>query len=72
MDILNKLGIISFLLTMLALWLLGENIVYGWLVFLPSYALQMYIFFRTKQAFLIAQMCVLFAFSVVNFLNLEG
>lgn len=67
MDFLNKLGIISFILTVLALYILGGKNDIGWLIFLPSYAIQIYIFYKTKQWFLIGQMSVLFIFSLVNF-----
>jgi len=66
MDFLNKLGIVSFILTIIALYVLPLNNI-GWLIFLPSYALQIYIFYKTKQWFLIGQMVVLFGFSFVNF-----
>jgi len=65
-DFLNKLGIISFILTIIALYALPLSNI-GWLIFLPSYLLQIYIFYKTKQVFLIGQMCVLFLFSLVNF-----
>ncbi len=67
MDVLNKLGIVSFTLTLIALYLLQIHNRFGWVVFLPSYAAQVYIFFKTKQKFLIIQMIVLFIFSLVNF-----
>ena len=66
MDLLNKLGIVSFILTIIALYILPLSNL-GWLIFLPSYAIQIYIFYKTKQWFLIGQMAVLFIFSSVNF-----
>jgi hypothetical protein len=66
MDLLNKLGIASFILTIIALYVLPLSNL-GWLIFLPSYAIQIYIFYKTKQWFLIGQMAVLFIFSSVNF-----
>jgi len=66
-DFLNKLGIISFTLTLIALYLLQIHNRFGWIVFLPSYAVQVYIFVKTKQKFLIFQMIVLLIFSMVNF-----
>ena len=64
---LNILGGISFILTLIALYVLGGENKIGWIIFLPSYAVQIYIFCKTKQWFLIGQMCVLFVFSLVNF-----
>ncbi len=72
MDFLNKLGIISFVLTLIALYLLHIKNEIGWIVFLPSYAIQVYIFFKTKQKFLIFQMIVLFVFSIVNYFKWVG
>ena len=66
MDFLNKLGIVSFIFTIAALAIVPLNSI-GWIIFLPSYAIQIYIFYKTKQWFLIAQMGVLFVFSFVNY-----
>ena len=55
MDFLNKLnilGAISFILTLIALYVLGGENKIGWIIFLPSYAAQIYIFCKTKQWFL--------------------
>lgn len=72
MDILNKLGAISFILTLVALYFLQVKDSLGWIIFLPSYAIQIYIFFKTKQKFLIFQMIVLFVFSIVNYFKWIG
>jgi len=66
MDLLNKLGVISFLITIAALYILPKHNI-GWIIFLPSYGVQIYIFYKTKQWFLILQMSVLFIFSFINF-----
>ena len=66
MDFLEKLGAVSFALTIIALYILPMSKV-GWLIFLPSYSIQIYIFYKTKQRFLIAQMTVLFIMSSANF-----
>ena len=67
MDLLNKLGILSFVMTLIALYFLAIQNRIGWIIFLPSYGSQIYIFFKTKQKFLIFQMIVLFLYSIVNF-----
>ena len=72
MDFLGKLGATSFLITIIALYYLGEINPIAHLIFLVSYGLQIYIFTKTKQWFLIAQMCVLFAFSVINYFKWIG
>ena len=72
MDLLNKLGIISFCLTLVALYLLGEMNAWCHIIFLGSYTIQIYIFFKTKQWFLIFQMIALFLFSVYNYFKWIG
>jgi hypothetical protein len=67
MDFLNKLGVISFGITICALYLLGSKDAWAHIIFLFSYSIQIYIFYKTKQWFLIAQMGVLFVFSIVNY-----
>lgn len=67
MDFLGKLGATSFVITILALYLLGSKNALAHIVFLFSYGIQIYIFHKTKQWFLIAQMGVLFIFSIVNY-----
>jgi len=67
MDILNKVGIVSLGLTLISLLLVGEKIAVGWLIFIISYALQMFIFYKTKQKFLIIQMIILSLFSIYNY-----
>ena len=67
MDILNKVGIVSLGLTLISLLLVGEKIAVGWLIFIISYALQMFIFYKTKQKFLIIKMIILSLFSIYNY-----
>jgi nicotinamide riboside transporter PnuC len=84
MDILNNLtdnpellaeniyGSLAFVLTCLALVLLRVKNGNGWLVFIPSYLIQMIIFWNTKQYFLFFQMIVLAFFSIINYLKWEA
>jgi len=67
MDILNKVGIVSLVLTLISLLLVGEKIAVGWLIFIISYSLQIFIFYKTKQKFLIIQMIILSLFSIYNY-----
>ena len=73
MDLLiqNTLGAGAFVLTCIALFMLRKQISKGWVVFLPSYTLQMIIFWETEQWFLLSQMIVLFILSVMNYLKWE-
>jgi hypothetical protein len=72
MDFLNKLGIVSLLLTLVSLYLVGEKVPIGWLIFIISYSIQVFIFVKTKQFFLIVQMGILSLFSVYNFIKWSG
>jgi hypothetical protein len=72
MDLLNKLGIVSLTLTLISLYLVGEKLAIGWLIFIISYGIQIYIFHKTKQLFLIVQMGILSVFSVYNFIKWTG
>jgi len=67
MDFLNKLGIVCLILTIVSLILVGEKIAIGWLIFIISYVIQIYIFHKTKQKFLIFQMVTLSFFSIYNY-----
>lgn len=72
MDVLtNILGAGSFILTCVALFMLRKQISMGWIIFLPSYTLQMVIFYITNQWFLLFQMIVLFVLSFINFMTWE-
>lgn len=66
MDFLNKLGLVSFVFTIAGVVTIPIHNI-GWLIFIPSYLLQIYIFYRTKQWFLIGQMSVLTILSSINF-----
>jgi len=72
LDILNKIGIFSFTLTLIALYLLGEMNAWCHLIFMVSYVAQIYIFYKTKQWFLIVQMIALFLFSIYNYFKWIG
>jgi len=61
------LGAIAFILTCIALYMLRKQNRYGWIVFLPSYAVQIIIFLYIKNWFLLVQMIVLFVLSLSNF-----
>ena len=73
MDILvsNILGAGAFILTCIALYILQLKKAAGWIIFLPSYCLQMLIFYYQKQWFLLFQMVILFFFSILNYLKWE-
>ena len=69
MDLLNKIGLLSFILTVIGLCLLGAPSKYCYPVFAVSVTIQGYVFWKTKQWFLIAQMSVLLAFNVINYIR---
>jgi len=73
MDLLiqNMLGAASFVLTCVALFMLRKQMNLGWIVFLPSYTLQIVIFYMTEQWFLLFQMIVLFILSTNNYIAWE-
>ncbi len=71
MVILNILGAGAFILTCVALFMLRKQITKGWIVFLPSYVLQMIIFYHQKNWFLLIQMIVLFVLSLINYFEWE-
>lgn len=72
MNILNKIGLVSFIFTLVGLYLLGEKNAWCHPIFLVSYTMQIYIFIKTKQWFLIIQMGALSAFSVYNYFKWIG
>lgn len=72
MDTLNKIGLGSFIITLAALYLLGEMNPWAHILFLASYSGQIYIFAKTKQWFLIVQMGALFVFSIYNYFKWIG
>lgn len=67
----NIFGAIAFILTCVALMFLRKQNSRGWLVFLPSYLIQIIIFWYTEQVFLIFQMVVLLVFSIINYFKWE-
>ena len=67
MDLLNKIGMVSFIFTVIALILLIPKEPFSQVVFLISYSLQIYIFYKTKQWFLIFQMSVLSCFAIFTY-----
>lgn len=66
MDTLNKIGGASFITTIIALYLLGIPDKWCYVFFTVSMAMQSYVFWKTKQWFLVIQMVVLIAFNVIN------
>jgi len=69
MELLRKLEIASFILTLVALWLLSIPSVWSFLVFPVSLGIQMVIFWRMKQTFLFYQMIAILLFNVYNFFS---
>jgi len=66
MEFLRKLEIASFILTLIALYLISIPSIWTFPVFLVSFAVQMVIFKRIGQTFLFYQMIVLFIFNAYN------
>jgi hypothetical protein len=64
---LRKLEISSFVLTIIALYLLSIPCIYTFIVFSVSMFVQMVIFYRTKQPFLFMQMVAILCFNVYNY-----
>jgi hypothetical protein len=67
MNYLRGLEIASFLLTILALYLLSLPNIHTFTIFAISMFVQMVIFYKTKQPFLFAQMVVILFFNVYNY-----
>jgi hypothetical protein len=63
----NTIGLISFVLTFIGLIYLGRVDKICHLIFMVSYSLQIYLFYKQKQYFLIMQMTTLFLFSIANY-----
>jgi len=68
---LNIMGAFAFLLTCAGLMILRFKNSNGWLILLPSYLIQIIIFWETKQYFLLLQMIVLLVFSLLNYIKWE-
>ena len=73
MDILKKISllrileIISLITTLIGLYFLGEKMAIGFLIFTISLGCQVYIFYKGKNWFLVAQMITLITFNMYNF-----
>lgn len=65
----NILGLFSFLLSAIALYLQSIPDKSCYILFLISFALQALIFYRTKQWFLIVQMVMLSAFTYYVYIS---
>lgn len=63
----NTLGLISFIFTFIGLVYLGKVDKICHVIFCVSYTLQIYLFYKQRQYFLIMQMTTLFIFSVINY-----
>jgi hypothetical protein len=72
LDLLTKIGIVSFVTTLIGLYLLGEMNAWCHIIFIVSYVGQIYIFYKTKQWFLIIQMISLTIFAVINYVKWIG
>jgi hypothetical protein len=66
MDFLNLLGCITFFLTAIAMYLVGVPSIWCFGFFCVAQTLQIIIFYKTRQWWLIAQMVFLIAFNIVN------
>jgi len=74
MDFLRKLfgdfpilGLIVFILTILAMWLIGVPSKIAFIVFTIAQTLQIYIFYKKNQGFLILTMIALIVFNGINY-----
>ena len=63
----NTIGLISFILTFVGLIYLGEVNKICHLIFCCSYILQIYLFYKQKQFFLILLMITLTIFALLNY-----
>jgi len=67
--VLNFLGCVAFVLTLIGMYLIGGKIIWCWPVFIISYLVQVFIFYKTRQWFLILTMIALIFFSIINYLR---
>jgi len=74
MDILKKLfsdfsdlGLVVFILTIVAMWLIGVPDKIAFIVFSIAQVLQIYIFYKKNQGFLILTMIALIIFNGINY-----
>jgi hypothetical protein len=67
METNRKLEIASFVLTIVALYLLSIPNINTFIVFIVSMIVQMALFYRTKQVFLFIQMLVIFGWNFYSY-----
>jgi len=72
MAILRFLEIISLITTLIGLYLLGEKIALGFLIFTISLLCQIYIFYKGRNWFLVIQMIILIMFNIFNYTKWIG
>jgi len=72
MAILRLLEIISLITTLIGLYLLGEKVAVGFIIFTISLGCQIYIFYKGKNWFLVVQMIVLITFNIFNYFKWIG
>lgn len=65
----NVLGFISLLLSVVALYLLSIPNISCYILFLISFVVQVIIFYRTKQWFLVFQMFIFFSFNLFVYIE---
>ena len=63
----SLLGLVVFVLTILAMWLIGVPDKIAFVVFTVAQVIQIYIFYEKKQGFLILTMVALIIFNVINY-----
>lgn len=61
------LGLVVFILTILAMWLIGVPSKIAFIVFSIAQVLQIYIFYEKNQGFLILTMVALIIFNGINY-----
>lgn len=67
MDLLNSLGAITFIATLIAMYLVGKPDIKCYAFFCIGQSISIYIFYTTGQWFLILQMVGLIIFNIVNY-----
>jgi hypothetical protein len=74
MDVLKKLfsdfsllGLVIFVLTVLAMWLVGIPNKVAFIIFSVAQIMQIFIFYEKKQGFLILTMLALIIFNAINY-----
>ncbi|MFW9871537.1 MAG: hypothetical protein ACFFG0_00335 [Candidatus Thorarchaeota archaeon] len=63
----SLLGLVVFVLTILAMWLVGIPNKMAFIIFTIAQVIQIYIFYEKKQGFLILTMVALIVFNVLNY-----